>query len=178
MIITLKLKAPNGLRKKDLYEKIALFVNKEFYKKQLKGNIGEKHPIAKEEIQFWIEDYCLKKKFLSTADRTRKDYWLFLERLYKTIMTNYIRKDELTKDTDDDYKTNEYYYPGLVYIMGVGYIITNSERIIKKYEEQRRYNLDGQELHLSQKCQDANEFVKQLPEHQKDFLLDNDREVA
>jgi len=51
---------------------------------------------------------------------------LFLERLYGTIMGNYIRKDELTKDTDDELFSNAFYYPGLVYIKGKGYIITNS----------------------------------------------------
>jgi len=170
MLITLKLKKPEGVRKKDVYEKIALMVNKQLQKKQLNGELGVGHPISKEHIEFWIEEYCIKNKYLSIADKTRRDYWLFLERLYKSIMTDYIRKDELTKDDDDGYKTNIYYYPGLVYINGVGYIITNSKELIKKYENQRNDTLEGQKLHLDQKCYDAEVFVKQLPSNQKELL--------
>lgn len=177
MIITLKLRKPEGMRKRDVHEFIANHIHKQFNTRQLKGEIGQKHPIDKEQIILWIETFCDKKKYLSIADKTRKDYWLFLERLYKTIMSNYIRKDELTKDTDEKLFSNAYYYPGLVYISGKGYMITNSNELIEKYREQREESLTGQTLHLSQKCQDAGEFVKQLPEHQRD-LISTGQEVA
>ena len=173
--ITMKFSRPKGISKKDIHEKIALDINKQLNRKQLKGFIGEKHPIAKEHIQFWIEDFCLKKKYILKGDKLRRDYWLFLERLYTNIMQKFIRKDTLTKDTDDDIQENVYYYPGLVYLKGKGYIITNSEKLIEKYEEQRTDSLDGQRIHLDQKCHDASNFIKQLPEHQRE-LLDNKKD--
>ena len=172
-MITLKFRDPKKLGKKEINERIANQIHKHFNRLQLKGLLGEEHPISPSQIQFWIEDFCIQKKFLHPVDKNRRDYWLFLERLYKTIMVNYIRKDELTKDTDDESLQNPYYYPGLVYINGIGYIITNSKNIIDKYEDQRNYCLESQKVHLDQKCHDANEFIKQLPEHQKDLLKEH-----
>lgn len=178
-LITLKFKDPKKLGKQEINERIANQVHKQLNTLQLKGKIGEDHPISPNDILFWIEDFCLNKKFLHPVDKNRKDYWLFLDRLYTTIMTNYIRKDELTKDTDENGIQNPYYYPGLVYINGVGYIITNSQEIINKYEDQREYCLESQKIHLNQKCHDASEFVKRLPEIKKKDLLDNkDREIT
>lgn len=177
-MITLKFRDDKKLGKKEIHERIANQVHKHLNTLQLKGLIGEDHPISPHQIQFWIEEFCLQKKFLHIVDKNRKDYWLFLDRLYDTIMTSYIRKDELTKDTDEKCIQNAYYYPGLVYITGFGYIITNSEEIIHKYEDQRNYCLDGQKIHLSQKCQDASEFVKQLPAYQRNLLDKKDTEVV
>lgn len=178
-LITLKFNDPKNLGKKEIHERIANQVHRQLNTLQLKGMIGEDHPISPNDILFWIEDFCVNKKFLNRLDKNRRDYWLFLDRLYSTIMTNYIRKDELTKDTDDKGIKNPYYYPGLVYISGIGYIITNSQEIINKYEDQREECLEGQKLHLNQKCYDASEFVKMLPDIQKKHLLDDkDREIT
>lgn len=170
MIPTLKLHLGKGEGKKQVHEKIALFVNKQFQRKQLRGEIGEENPISKGTIQAWIEEFCMKQKYLCSADRLRHDYWIFLERLYTRIMNGYIRKDELTTDTDESYNSNVYYYPGLVYIMGIGYIITNSESLIQRYESDRTTCLDAQKKHLFQKCADASDFVKMLPPKQQEKL--------
>jgi len=162
MIITLKLKLPKGVRKKDAYENIANSVNKNIMRKQLNGEIGEEFPITKELIQDWIFDECKRRHYLNDGDLTRRDFWGFMEQFYKTIMGKYIRKDELTTDTDDKYNNNPYYYPGLVYLVGKGYIITNSNRLIKAYKQQREDSLEGQNLHLNQKCKDATDFLKLL----------------
>ena len=177
MIISMKLRLPKGVGKKTAYENIASNLTKKIHKRQLKGLIGEKYPFGKTEIQLWIEEYCFKKKYMSIADRTRNDYWGFMERLYVRIMHGYIRKDELTKDDEEKLNENEYYYPGLVYINGLGYIITNSNSLIYKYEEQRTDSLEGQKIHLIQKCKDATDFVKALPEHQRDLLSNNKENI-
>lgn len=172
MIITMKFRDPKGIGKMEINEKIALWVNKRLSKKQLEGKIGEKYPISKEEIQSWIHELCIKKRYYSIEDKTRLDFLLFSERLYHRIMSGYIRKDELTKDTDEQQRINIFYYPGLVNILGKGWIITNSDKLIEKYKDQRDDSLNGQKIHLKQKCSDAFTFVKMLPENQRE-LLDN-----
>jgi len=177
MNVTLRLRLPKGVSKPSAHEYIANSINKELRKRQLKGLIGLEHPFTKQEIVNWIENYCIRKKYISSADKVRKDYNWFLEiTLYKTIMGKYIRKDELTKDDEEKLIENDYYYPGLIYITGIGWIITNSNALIEKYKNQRDDILDAQKDHLKQKCQDASDFVKLLTEHKQDFLSDNNRD--
>jgi len=177
MKITMVLKRPKGKSKKAVHESIALYVNKKLIKKQNKGEIGINNPISKDEIMGWILDFTTKKKYISPADKLRLDYGLFIDRLYNLIMTHYIRKDEITKDTDGELNINEFYYPGLIYLQGIGWVISSSKDEINKYDDERTTCIEGQELHKNQRCQDALNFIKMLPENKKD-LIEDEREIA
>lgn len=177
MNITLKLRLPPGVKKIDANENIAKEVLKKLSLRKRNGKIGEEHPVNKDMIQGWIFEESKRRKYLSDADLTRLDYWGFIERLYKRIMCNYIRRDEIKQDDDDTPYTNPYYFDGLVYLNGKGYIIVNTNDLIDAYATQRQDSLDGQKDHLEQKCKDALNFVKLLKSGEQSKLGDA-REVA
>ena len=63
--------------------------------------------------------------------------------------------------------------------MGKGWIVTDTEKTISEFKKQRNNSLNGQKLHLCQKCNDALDFVKALPERQVTLLDDGEgREIA
>lgn len=180
MIVTLKFRKNKGVTNITCRENIALDVNKKLNRMRMQGKIGEKHTITADTIEGWIEESCFNRGYLHTSDKIRKDYWKFLERLYTTIMSRYIRKDTFIEDTDevDEKIDSSYYFPGLVWLIGKGWIIVNSDDLVTKYKEERQNSLEGQKKHLGQKCLDCYNFVELLPDKYKHPELNEHVEIA
>jgi len=175
----IKFRKDKGKTNIDCRKDIANDIRSELRKREIKGKIGVKHSFSTAKIKNWIEQSCINRGYLVKKDLENKwELKDFINTTYKTIMSQYIRKDTLIEDTDDpDEKiSSDYYYPGLLHIMGKGWIITNSNELIEEYKYQRQSSLDGMKKHLGQKCIDSYNFVNLLPENRRD-LLEEDKNV-
>lgn len=76
---------------------------------------------------------------------------------------------------------NEHYMPEIIYLDAIGWIITENEKNIDDYKEQRHSKLKGQTNILTKRCEDATRFLQQIKEHQPSKLLpnyDKDKDVV
>jgi len=154
-----------GETRTSICEKITRHMWQYFRMLEMDGKIGIENTVSNDDLRTEVAKLINEKNWVTPSERCKNidRYQLFIERQTRQSINKLISPT----------KGNMFFIPGLLNNPFHGYFIASNDIEIEEIRNDKQYHIEGCIHNLKHRTLEATEYIKTLPPHIKEKLIDS-----